>query len=99
MRMNPDFWGLLMEAVRSGEMDMEEAHRRDNYHRFVSRCPGIMDPDGYVLDTSHDELPPFIFVTVDDFTDAIWARYIGEVEGGEMTAYEAAEAYYEAVRE
>ena len=98
-KMSLDFWGLLMEAVRSGEMDMEEAHSRDNYHRFVSRCPGIVDPDGYVMDTPYDELPPFIFVLGDDFTDSIWVQYTEEVERGDMTAYEAAETYYEAVRE
>ena len=98
--MNLDFWGALMEKVRAGDMSKEEAYRRNNYHRFVRRCAGIMDPDGYVMDTPYDELPPFTLIVLNAIiAEGAWNQYTEEVERGDMTAYEAAEAYYEAVRE
>jgi hypothetical protein len=76
-------------------MSEVEAYRRNNYYRFVELCAGIKNPDRYVLDTPYDELPPYapesgVYLT-HEYTDLVLF--------GEMTAYEAAEAFYEAVKE
>lgn len=97
--MTLDFWDLLMKWVRSGEMDKEEAYRRNNYYRFVVRCPGINSPAEYVLETPIDELPPFTLEVYDASASVeIWEGCAVMVDEGYITAYEAAEEYYMAVR-
>lgn len=87
-----------MDRVRSGEMDMEEAHRRYSYYAFVREMPTILDPEGYVLEAEYDSLPPWIATPYGDTThDETWKHYICRVREGMMCAYEAAEAYFEAV--
>ena len=97
--MTLDFWDLLMERVRSGEMSEEEAYKRNNYYRFVVRCRGIENPAEYVLDTPAEELPP----TTDDVYDPeaaleIWEGCAQMVEDEHITAYEGALEYYWAVK-
>lgn len=97
--MNLDFWSLLMDKVRAGEMSKEEAYRRNNYYRFAERCKGIKNPSAYVLDTPRNELPPFTLEVYD--TEAaleIWEGCAQMVEDGVFTAYEGAEEYYWAVK-
>ena len=97
--MNLDFWGLLMERVRSGEMSKEEAYRRNNYYRFVEKCRGIETPAEYVLDTPTDELPPFTLEVYDPGAAGdIWEGCAQMVEDGHISAYEGALEYYWAVK-
>jgi hypothetical protein len=88
-----------MDRVISNEMTKEEAYQRNNYYRFVVRCPGIDSPAKYVLETPIDELPPFTLEVYD--TQAaleIWEGCAQMVDDGYISAYEAAEEYYMAVR-
>lgn len=79
-------------------MDMEEAHRRDNYYSFAMHMPGLQDPKAWVLDAEYDALPPFVFtVGGDDFSAAQFKRYIEMVQQGKMCAYDAAQGYFDAV--
>ena len=94
--MATQFWDTLIHRVQSGEMDMEEAHLRDNYYRFARHMPGIVAPEEYVLDALREALPPMVFANGDEVK---FERYVQRVKEGMMCAYEAAEAYYEAVME
>lgn len=88
-----NFWDRLMARVDAGEMGMEEAHRRMNYYNFAEQMPGLVDPAGYVMDTPYDELPPAVLSVVD--ANALWEHHLERVRDGEMTPYDAAQAYYD----
>jgi hypothetical protein len=87
------FWDRLMVEVDCGEMGMAEAHRRMNYYNFVEQMDGIADPARYVMETPDDELPPAVLTVVD--ANALWSQYLEYVRDGEMTPYDAAQAYYD----
>ena len=93
----PSFWTLLQSKVRAGEMEYDEALRRDNYYSFVKEMPdGVLNAAQYVLDTPLDELPP----CVPSFADEIgttYRHYIECVRDGSMCPYEAAQAYFDMV--
>ena len=91
-----NFWDTLMARVQAGEMDMEEAHRRDNYYQFARHLPGLVDARGYVLDTPYEELPPVVFVLEGQGEEA-FEHYVALVREGLITAYEAAQAYFNVV--
>lgn len=91
-----DFWQTLMAAVRRGEMDMEEAHKRHNLYNLARVAPCIKDPGKYVMDMDADELPPVIFVPA-SYNSDIWQEYQQAVENGQMGPFEAALVYYEAM--
>jgi hypothetical protein len=86
-----------MVEVDCGEMGMAEAHRRMNYYNFVEQMEGIDDPSRYVMDTPADELPPAVLTVVD--ANALWEHYLERVRAGEMTPYDAAQAYYDEMQE
>ena len=88
-----DLWTILMGRVNNGEMDMEEAHRRANYYCFAKHLPGLDDAIGYVLDTDKNALPPTVMYEDQE----IFERFVSFVKCGVMTAYEAAQAYYDAM--
>lgn len=97
--MNADFWGLLMDKVRAGEMSKDEAYQRNNYFRFAERCVGIKSPAAYVLSVPRDELPPFTLEVYDvESAQDTWEDCARMVEDGQMTPYEGALEYYWAVR-
>lgn len=97
--MDIDFWDLLMERVRSGDMGEDEAYQRNNYYRFVERCPSIDYPIEYVLDMPLDALPPFPLEVYDpDAAADVWESCAQMVEDGQLTPYEGALEYYWAVK-
>lgn len=97
--MSLDFWDLLMEKVRAGEMSKEEAYQRNNYYRFAQRCRAIESPAAYVLDTPVDELPPFTLEVYDaEAAMEIWEGCAQMVEDEHITAYEGALEYHWAVK-
>lgn len=81
------FWDTLM----SRGMDEVEAYRRQNYYNFARHLPGLDDPEGYVLETPYEELP----LEVSRVDEELYEYFIECVRKGEMTAYEAAVAYYD----
>lgn len=93
----PNFWDRLMVKVDAGEMGMAEAHRRMNYYNFVEQMPEIEHPERYVMETPCDELPPAVLTVID--ANPLWSEYLEAVREGRMTPYEAAQAYYDEMRE
>lgn len=92
----PSFWTLLQAKMRAGEMEYEEALRRDNYHSFVKEMPNGPNPVKYVMETPADELPPCVSSFADEIGTA-YRHYIECVRDGSMTPYEAAQAYFDMV--
>lgn len=93
----PSFWALLQAKIRAGEMEYDEALRRDNYYSFVKEMPGgVLDSKRYVLETPFDELPPYT-ASIGDIHAKEFAYYIEMVRLGKMCAYDAAQAYFDAV--
>lgn len=92
----PSFWTLLQSKVRAGEMEYDEALRRDNYFAFVKEMPcasSEVDPRKYVLETPFDELPPYV-ICMSDEQGAAYRHFIECVRDGTLTPYEAAEEYF-----
>jgi hypothetical protein len=97
--MTTDIWDVLMDKVRAGEMEMEEAHQRHGYYGFATHCPAIDDPAEYVLTCPAECLPPVIFVPDYDRDEVYnyYALYTEKVRNRELGPYEAAQEYYDAV--
>lgn len=91
----PGFWSLLKAKVDAGEIEFDEALRRDSYYSFVKEMPCVadVDPRQYVLDTPVEELPPYV-VCMNDEQGAAFRHYIECVRDGTLTPYEAADEYY-----
>lgn len=95
-----DFCLALDIAVRRGEMDIEEAFRRDNLYYLARLSPCIADPCKYALDMPAEELPPIILSLPVDLekSERLWADYKRAVRERQMGPYEAALSYYEAMK-
>lgn len=89
------FWDCLIARVGCGEMGWDEAYQRNNYYRFARYLPGLEDVEGYVLETPCEELPPLASGVVD--RQGEFEVFVSFVKTGVMSAYEAAQAYYDAV--
>lgn len=92
---------MLIAAVQRGEMNMDEAHKRDNLYNLARLSPCIADPYKYALDMPEEELPPVIFSGPArwEVSQKLWEECGKAVKERQMGPYEAALAYYEAMNE